>query len=73
MSLVKKNDVNIIVELVGGSDGIARKLVQSALDNGKHVITANKALMAKHGNSLSLIAEKKRSQFQFVFHLSDIH
>ena len=43
--LTKSNDIKIVVELIGGSDGLAKKLVFSALNNGKHVITANKALM----------------------------
>ena len=49
------NDVDIIVELIGGSDGVAKKLVFSALRNKKHVITANKSLIAKHGNFLSFL------------------
>ena len=51
------NDVDIIVELIGGAEGIAKKLVFSALRNRKHVITANKALIAKHGNQLASLAE----------------
>ena len=51
-------DVDIIIELIGGSDGAAKKLVFSALKNKKHVITANKALISKYGDKLSKIAEK---------------
>jgi homoserine dehydrogenase len=43
--------VDIIVELIGG-DTLARDLVMQAIDNGKHVVTANKALIAKHGNEI---------------------
>ena len=60
-----KKDVDIIVELVGGSDGIAKKIVFLSLQNGKHVITANKALMAKHGDELSLLAEKNKVNLEY--------
>ena len=46
--------VDIVVELIGGSDGMAKKIVISAIKNKKHVITANKALIAKHGNFLAI-------------------
>ena len=55
--LTNKKDVDVIVELVGGSGGIAKKLVLNALKNKKHVITANKALIAKHGDQLARLAE----------------
>ena len=57
LNLTSMDDVNIIVELIGGSDGVAKKLVFSALKNKKHVITANKALMAKYGDQLAYLAE----------------
>ena len=63
--LTKKKDVDIIVELVGGSEGIAKKIVFSALANKKHVITANKALIAKHGDQLSYIAEKNNVNLEY--------
>ncbi|MGI9082755.1 MAG: Gfo/Idh/MocA family oxidoreductase, partial [Candidatus Fonsibacter lacus] len=40
LSLVKKDDVDIIIELIGGPDGVAKKLVFAALNNNKHVFTA---------------------------------
>ena len=52
------DDVDLIVELIGGAEGPAKRLVFSALKNKKHVVTANKALIAKHGDELSIIAEK---------------
>ena len=61
LDLTRKKDVDVIVELVGGSDGIARKLIFSALRNKKHVVTANKALMSKYGDQLAYIAEKIKS------------
>jgi homoserine dehydrogenase len=47
----------VVVELIGGSDGIARAVVETALKQGKHVVTANKALMARHGTALAETAE----------------
>ena len=63
--LVIKKDVNVIVELIGGSDGAAKKLVFSALKNKKHVITANKALIAKHGDELAFLAEKNNVNLKY--------
>jgi len=51
-------DVDVVVELIGGSGGIALKLCQAALEAGKHVVTANKALIAHHGKELAEAAEK---------------
>ena len=50
-------DVDVVVELIGGSEGVARSLVERALDRGKPVITANKALLAEHGLDLARRAE----------------
>src|SRR3954464_9118888 len=47
----------VVVELIGGADGIAQKVVETALLHGKHVVTANKALMAHHGTKLAAQAE----------------
>ena len=49
--------VDIVVELIGGEDGVAKSLVEAALGNGRHVVTANKALLARHGNALATMAE----------------
>ena len=57
IDLSKKEDIDIVVELIGGSEGAAKKLVFSSLKNKKHVITANKALMSKHGDELGHLAE----------------
>jgi len=65
MHLTSKKNIDIIVELIGGSDGIAKKIVFSALKNKKHVITANKALMAKYGDQLALIAEKNNVNLEY--------
>src|SRR4051812_2031329 len=60
-----KSDADVVVELIGGDEGIARQLVEAALDNGKHVVTANKALLAKHGKALAVKAEKNNLQLKF--------
>ena len=65
LSLSLMNDIDIIVELIGGSEGMAKKLVFSALRNKKHVITANKALMAKYGDELASLAEKNKVNLEY--------
>ena len=65
LSLTKMKNVDVIVELIGGSEGTAKKLVFEALKNKKHVITANKALIAKYGDQLAKIAEKNKVNFEF--------
>ncbi len=57
-SVVDDPEVDIVVELIGG-DTMARELVLKAIANGKHVVTANKALLAKHGNEIFAAAQKK--------------
>lgn len=51
-------EIDIVAELIGGTD-IARELVLAAIDNGKHVVTANKALLAEHGNEIFGAAQKQ--------------
>ena len=58
LDVVNNPDVQIVVELIGG-DGLARELVMKAIANGKHVVTANKALIAKHGNEIFAAAQHK--------------
>ena len=65
LDATKLKDVDLIVELIGGSEGPAKKLVFSALKNKKHVITANKALIAKYGDQLAKIAEKNKVNLEF--------
>ncbi|MBL8480584.1 MAG: homoserine dehydrogenase [Rhodocyclaceae bacterium] len=57
-SVVADPDIDIVVELIGGYT-IARELVLAAIENGKHVVTANKALLATHGNTIFAAAQKK--------------
>ena len=65
ISATKIKEVDIIVELVGGAEGVAKKLIFEALKNKKHVITANKALVAKYGDKLAKVAEKNKVNFEF--------
>ena len=65
LDATKIKDVDLVVELIGGSEGPAKKLVFNALKNKKHVVTANKALIAKYGDELSKIAEKNKVNLEF--------
>jgi homoserine dehydrogenase len=56
--VTRARDVSIVVELIGGT-GIAKELVLDAIAHGKHVVTANKALLATHGNEIFAAAQKK--------------
>ena len=63
--IIKNKKIDLIVELIGGSEGAAKNLVFKALNHKKHVVTANKALIAKYGDQLAKIAEKNRVNFEF--------
>lgn len=63
--LGKCADIDVFVELIGGEDGVAKDAVESALDAGKHVVTANKALLAFHGTELAARAEKQGVALNF--------
>jgi homoserine dehydrogenase len=65
IDLAYKKDVDIIIELVGGAEGIAKRLVFQALRNRKHVITANKSLISKHGDELGYLAEKNGVNLEY--------
>jgi homoserine dehydrogenase len=58
-------DADVVIELIGGSDGPALDLVRKALGNGKAVITANKALIAHHGDELATLAEANDAPLTF--------
>jgi len=60
-----KTKAEVVVELIGGEDGVARATVEAALQAGKHVVTANKALLARHGARLALLAEDKNLALKF--------
>jgi homoserine dehydrogenase len=59
VSLAKSLDIDVFIELIGGDSGPAKDAVEAAIAAGKHVITANKALLAHHGASLAKAAEAK--------------
>ena len=65
LDATKNNKIDLIIELIGGAEGPAKKLVFNALKNKKHVVTANKALIAKYGDQLSKIAEKNKVNLEF--------
>ncbi len=57
VALAKSDDIDVFVELIGGEDGAAKASVEAALKAGKHVVTANKALLAHHGVELARLAD----------------
>ncbi len=57
LALAADPEIEVVLELIGGSEGPAKALVEASLDRGKHVITANKALLAHHGTELARRAE----------------
>ena len=61
----KNKDIDIVIELIGGSDGPAKNLVFNSIKKGKHVVTANKALISKYGDQLSNIAENKKVNLEY--------
>ena len=62
--VVNHPDIDVVLELIGGT-GLTKELVETAINNGKHVITANKALIANHGNELIKLANKKQVRLLF--------
>jgi len=65
LALATAPDIDVVVELIGGSGGIAKRLAERALRNGKHVVMANKALLAMHGAELAALAEKRGAILAF--------
>ncbi|MDO5369737.1 homoserine dehydrogenase [Paracoccus sp. (in: a-proteobacteria)] len=63
--LALRDDVDVVVELIGGENGPAREMIELALDSGKDVITANKALLAVHGHKLAERAEAAGRTIRF--------
>ncbi|MAP89447.1 MAG: homoserine dehydrogenase [Candidatus Thioglobus sp.] len=62
--VVNHPNIDVVLELIGGT-GLTKELVETAINNGKHVITANKALIANHGNELIKLANKKQVRLLF--------
>ena len=65
LRIIKEKRVDILFEVIGLSDGISKKVVESALKNKINVITPNKALIAKHGDYLAKLAEKNSVNLEF--------
>lgn len=59
VKMAAEADADVVVELIGGSEGVAKDMAEAALSNGRHVVTANKALIAHHGTALAKLAEDK--------------
>ena len=65
LKIIDKEKIDILFELIGHSDGISKKIVEKSLKKRIHVITANKALISKHGELLSFLAEKNKVNLEF--------
>jgi len=65
LKIFKNKKVDILFEAIGTSDGISKKIVETALKNKIHVITPNKALISKHGNYLAKLAEDNKVNLEF--------
>lgn len=57
--------IDVVIELIGGAEGVAREVAENALKAGKHLVTANKALLAAHGVALARMAESNKVQLSF--------
>ncbi|ATI41278.1 homoserine dehydrogenase [Pacificitalea manganoxidans] len=65
VALARRDDVDVLVELMGGADGPAKAATEAAIDAGKDVVTANKAMLAHHGQTLAEAAEAQGSVIRF--------
>lgn len=65
VELAAQPDIDLVVELIGGSDGPAKRAVETALQRGAHVVTANKALVAVHGRALAETSEATGAKLLF--------
>ena len=65
LKIIQDEKIDILFELIGKSDGISKKIVEESLKKKIHVITANKSLISKHGDYLSLLAEKNKVNLEF--------
>lgn len=60
VDMAAADDIDVVVELIGGAEGIARQIAETALKGGKALVTANKALIAHHGMELATLAEANK-------------
>lgn len=65
VAMAKSDSIDVFVELIGGEDGVAYAATQAAIEAGKHVVTANKAMLAMHGQPLALAAEDAGVNLRF--------
>ena len=65
LDIIKHKKVDVLIEAIGFADGLSKKIVENALKNKIHVITPNKALISKHGDYLSFLAEKNKVNLEF--------
>ncbi len=65
VALARREDIDVVIEVIGGSDGPAKVCAEAALGRGAHLVTANKAMMAHHAEQLSLLAEKAGAALRF--------
>ncbi len=65
LTIIKEKKIDILFEAIGLSGGISKRVVENAIKNKIHVITPNKALIAKYGNYLSKLAEKNKVNLEF--------
>jgi len=63
--MINSPEVDAVIELIGGSDGMVKDMVEGALKKGKDVVTANKALLAHHGFELSKLAEENKASLAY--------
>ena len=63
--MAREADADVVVELIGGSDGVAKSVIEAAINRGRHVVTANKALLALHGAELAQAAEAANVSLNF--------
>lgn len=65
VSLARRKEIDLIVEVIGGADGPAKAMVETAIKHKKHVVTANKAMLAEHGHYLAIAAEENNVTIRF--------
>lgn len=65
VAMARTAEAEVVVELIGGSDGVAKAVIEAALERGRNVVTANKALLAIHGTALALKAERAQVSLNY--------
>ncbi len=65
VALARRDDVDLVVEVIGGEDGPAKATAEAALAGGRHLVTANKAMLARHGVDLAALAEANGVALRF--------